>query len=75
MHKPGWEIWLDADGHAIFTPSALIDPPHTPPQPNALLTEACLRQTVVSTSIPAPPDPTVEVIGSVVVDHVRALKA
>lgn len=30
VHRPGWEIHLDADGHPVFTPPALIDPARTP---------------------------------------------
>ncbi len=30
VHRPGWDITLDPDGHPIFTPPAIIDPARTP---------------------------------------------
>ncbi len=30
VHRPGWDIHLDPDGHPIFTPPALIDPSRKP---------------------------------------------
>ncbi len=30
VHRPGWDIHLDPDGHPIFTPPALIDPKRKP---------------------------------------------
>ncbi len=35
VHKPGWEIRMDTDGHPVFTPPALIDP-HRTPRPSRL---------------------------------------
>ncbi len=30
VHRPGWDIHIDLDGHPVFTPPALIDPTRTP---------------------------------------------
>lgn len=30
VHRPGWDIALDPDGHPVFTPPAIIDPQRRP---------------------------------------------